>query len=236
MSEHKILDAVTGGLIGVLHLNEDGQTITSPITGKLNYYITPPIPFGGSSDLSEYAQLGADNAFTGSNQFQGVAVRGKFVQGADPDGTRMDATAATSFATGTSTCKGTYGGSVGLGNTNTGVAVLVAGAYNSGGGSYNAILGHGCSSNKSYCLVYGEYSSPGSNYQLVGGKFCVPNTDGARVTGGGASSQDRANIEVLDWSGNLTIAGDLTFTPAGGTATTLSALLARIEALEQSMN
>ena len=37
-------------------------------------------------------------------------------------------------------------------------------------------------------------------------------------------------------TGGLTIPGDLTFAPAGGTATTLAALIARIEALEQAQN
>ena len=37
-------------------------------------------------------------------------------------------------------------------------------------------------------------------------------------------------------TGGLTIPGDLTFTPAGGTATTLAAVIARIEALEQAQN
>lgn len=46
------------------------------------------------------------------------------------------------------------------------------------------------------------------NYQHVAGKYNKQST-GARVTGGGSNDQYRRNIEVLDWDGNLTLAGSL---------------------------
>lgn len=48
MSTHKLLSAVTGAVEGMLNLNEEEQSISSPITGRKHYIIDPnnPIPTG----------------------------------------------------------------------------------------------------------------------------------------------------------------------------------------------
>ena len=52
-------------------------------------------------------------------------------------------------------------------------------------------------------------SASGNNGQHVAGRYNIE-TEGARVTGGGTKNSARANLEVLDWLGNLTIAGKMT--------------------------
>ena len=242
MSEHKILDAVTGGLIGVLHLNEDGQTITSPITGKLNYYITPPIPFGGSSDLSEYAKLSAANSFSVVNTFSaGISMSDAsgsrtsiFSQGNPVGNVAWLRAGGNSFAANSGEARGQNSFACASGIA-VGVYAYAEGVSTSSGKYCSHVEGRLSRSLHDYSHVEGYGNESGDTIQHVAGKYCSPTT-GARVTGGGTSDNDKKNIEVLDWQGNLTIAGDLAFTPAGGTATTLSALIARIEALEQSMN
>lgn len=54
----------------------------------------------------------------------------------------------------------------------------------------------------------GLHTVSNDNYQHVAGKYNKQAT-GARVTGGGSNDQYRRNIEVLDWQGNLTLAGAL---------------------------
>ena len=48
MSTHKLFSAITGAVEGMLNLNEEEQSISSPITGRKHYIVDPdnPIPTG----------------------------------------------------------------------------------------------------------------------------------------------------------------------------------------------
>ena len=92
-------------------------------------------------------------------------------------------------------------------------------------------VGYQASASGGYgCLSVGQGTLNPTASGAVIGKYNV-STTAALVVGGGTRASDRKNIAVIDWSGNMTLAGDLTFT-ASGTTTTLAALIARIEALE----
>ncbi len=162
---------------------------------------------------------------------------GKFVQGYAVGSTEWNNTGTASFAAGTSKVTGTYSFAAGdnnnvqgnycsaLGRTNTvaGLYNIGAGLSNSVAGAYNSVFGYACSAaaQRNYCLVVGNYSYAGDNCQLVTGRYNVTTT-GARVTGNGTNTTDRKNIEVLDWDGNLWIAGSIS--TAGKQNITLSSL------------
>lgn len=59
----------------------------------------------------------------------------------------------------------------------------------------------------------GSHTVSNDAYQHVAGKYNKQVT-GARVTGGGITDDNRKNIEVLDWDGNLTLAGKVSATSA----------------------
>ena len=63
------------------------------------------------------------------------------------------------------------------------------------------------------------------NGQHAAGKWNVE-TSGARVTGKGTDNAHRSNAEVLDWNGNLSLAGNLTL-DMNGTSATLTAQMIR---------
>lgn len=134
-----------------------------------------------------------------------------------------------------------------LRNSNVCLACYAEGAYNIVTGDtnnlnqYNHVEGYGNTVGKdinntvistSYAHVEGQNNYAGDNNQHVAGKFNSATT-GARVTGGGSDANNRANIEVLDWNGNLTLAGDLTI-QYNGQAVSLSSIIARLEQLEQN--
>ena len=72
MSNHKLLSAVTGKPSGVLHLNEEAQSVSSPITGKKQFIIDPDNPISaGGADVSgvtaEAGDVAADKKFVTSD-------------------------------------------------------------------------------------------------------------------------------------------------------------------------
>lgn len=85
------------------------------------------------------------------------------------------------------------------------------------------------------CMTLGKGLNNGVNSSLVIGEYNNADNDAYLVVGNGTSASAKSNAFVVKKTGNLSIAGDLTFTPTGGTQTTLTALLARIEALQQQV-
>lgn len=189
-------------------------------------------------DLSEYAKLSGGNTFSGDQIIGGgLNAAGKIMQGYGPGSTQWSDAPDNSVSLGSAYATGSYAVAAGKGSIARGEACMTVGVsctVNAAGqGAF--CVGNLCSTNRSYSFVAGNNCAAYDVAQLVTGQYNVL-VSGARVTGGGSANNARRNIEVLDWEGNLTIAGDLTFTPAGGSATTLAALIARIEALEQALN
>ena len=86
------------------------------------------------------------------------------------------------------------------------------------------------------CMTLGRGLTNAVNSSLVVGEYNATDTDYVLVCANGTSTYERANAFVIKKSGDAVLAGDLTFTPSGASeATTLSALIARLEALEQAM-
>ena len=71
-------------------------------------------------------------------------------------------------------------------------------------------------------FALGDNTIANGDYQCVAGKYNVANTTSVRITGGGTSTV-RNNIEELDWSGNLKLAGGLTL-DMNGSASTISGI------------
>lgn len=67
-------------------------------------------------------------------------------------------------------------------------------------------------------FALGDNTIANGDYQCVAGKYNVANTTSVRITGGGTSTV-RNNIEELDWSGNLKLAGGLTLDMNGSAST-----------------
>ena len=72
MSDHKLLSAVTGKPSGVLHLDEEAQSVRSPITGKKQYIVDPDNPISaGGADVSgvtaEAGDVAADKKFVAAD-------------------------------------------------------------------------------------------------------------------------------------------------------------------------
>ena len=88
--------------------------------------------------------------------------------------------------------------------------------------------GYGCGSLGNQIINTGDAS-------LFVGAYNVDDSEAAFAVGNGTANNRRANCFTIKKTGEAVLAGDLTFTPSGGTATTLSALVARIEALEQAI-
>ena len=141
-----------------------------------------------------------------------------------------------SFAWGTNVkAKGTYSYSFGVDNISNGIASFTFNKNNTAEGTYSAAFGEGNvakgrssfvtgSGNKTWSEnsfaaggnnnVYGSYAAAfgfgnisSISHQAVFGQF-NEDVEGYRITGGGASSSNRSNIEVLDYGGNLWIAGN----------------------------
>lgn len=94
------------------------------------------------------------------------------------------------------------------------------------------VVGFYCSSQNNRSSAFGRYNSTSREDQIVLGEFSAQDADAYLVVGNGTSTSARSNAFVVKKTGDAVMAGDLTFTPSGGTATTLSALIARIVALE----
>ena len=189
-------------------------------------------------DLSEYALLSGGNTFSGDQILGGgLNAAGKIMQGYGPGSTQWNDAPGTSVSLGSAYATGSYAVAAGKGSIARGEACMTVGVSCtvnvSGQGA--VCVGNYCSTNRPYSFVAGNYCAAYDTAQLVTGQYNALD-HGARVTGNGSANNARRNIEVLDWDGNLTIAGDLTFTPTGKAATTLTALIARIEALEQALN
>ena len=159
-------------------------------------------------DLSQYAMLSGANTFIASNTFTGGisltdgTTYGKFVQGYAVGNGRYNLTAQTGHA------------------ENLSIAT----------GYCSHSEGENTSSNNRASHAEGIGTNTADDGQHVAGKWNI-SVSGARVTGGGTGIVNKKNIEVLDWQGNLTLAGDLTVN-INGTPVSLSSLIARIEALE----
>lgn len=70
--------------------------------------------------------------------------------------------------------------------------------------------GNSCRANHIYSHAEGSNTITYDNCQHVEGRYNLPVSGYAHVIGGGSSEGTRRNIETLDWSGNLTVAGNVT--------------------------
>ena len=88
--------------------------------------------------------------------------------------------------------------------------------------------------NASYSHAEGNYTIASGESQHVQGKFNIEDTVNtyADIVGGGTSDSNRANIETLDWSGNLWVAGDIT----DGSGNVLSDIASRIANIEATLS
>jgi|GEM_PF-5098506 len=188
-------------------------------------------------DLSEYAKLSGGNTFSGDQILGGgLNAAGKIMQGYGPGSTQWSDAPGNSVSLGSAYATGSYAVAAGKGSIARGEASMTVGVscMVNASGQGAVCVGNYCSTNRPCSFVAGNYCAAYDTAQLVTGQYNAL-VSGARVTGNGSGNNARRNIEVLDWQGNLTIAGDLAFTPTGGSATTLAALIARIEALEQAI-
>lgn len=189
-------------------------------------------------DLSEYARLSGGNTFSGDQILGGgLNAAGKIMQGYGPGSAQWSDAPGNSVSLGSACATGSYAVAAGKGSIARGEACMTVGVSCTvnASGQGAVCVGNYCSTNRPCSFVAGNYCAAYDTAQLVTGQYNEL-VSGARVTGNGSGNNARRNIEVLDWQGNLTIAGDLAFTPAGAEApTTLAALIARIEALEQAI-
>ena len=175
-------------------------------------------------DMAEYAQLSAANTFSASQTINNnLTVNGVL----------------SILRVGTG-----YSATINMG-TQTSYFMIISGDGQRVGFGYSAAasgnfgslaVGYQASATGGYgCLAVGQGVTNAAKYSATIGKYNV-SADAPLVIGNGTGATDRKNIVVIDWSGNMTLAGDLTFTPTGKAATTLTALEARIAALEQAQN
>ena len=167
-------------------------------------------------DMSGYAQLSGGNTFSGLQTVNGI-LDVRRVPGENYSATLRLGDNSTFY------CQITADGQrIGFGYSAT------------ASGNFGSLaVGYQASATGGYgCLAVGQGVLNPARYSAAIGKYNVA-TDAPLVIGNGTGTADRKNIAVIDWSGNLTLSGDVTFTPAGGTATSLAALVARIETLEQ---
>lgn len=75
------------------------------------------------------------------------------------------------------------------------------------------------------CMTLGQGLTNAVNSSLVVGKYNDTDTDYILLCGNGTATDSKSNAFTVYTSGNATLAGDLTFTPAGGTPTTLSTVM-----------
>lgn len=95
--------------------------------------------------------------------------------------------------------------------------VFMLGSDNEATSNLSYLVGKGLKSDQSHQFITGQYNAAGSG--------------GVRVTGYGTSNTARKNIEVLDTSGNLKLAGSLTLDMNGQSATLNAATLKMINSI-----
>ena len=102
-----------------------------------------------------------------------------------------------------------------LPGSETGTNSLISGTNNAAMAPHSAAIG---SNNKvedvaNSSLALGDHTIAYSPYQLVHGKYNAldANNIHAHIIGGGADEHNRKNIYTLDWEGNATFAGKVSF-------------------------
>lgn len=163
-------------------------------------------------DLSNYARKDVDEAF-----LSGISIGTKIVQGATIGSERWNATNNTGCLLNNASSAGNYSLAHGFATSAKALYSHAEGnSTSTTGGAYGAHAeGRETVARFPYSHVEGYGTGSGEDYQHVEGVYNVQISGAVRVTGGGTNSTNRKNIEVLDWDGNLTIAGDLTFVPSG---------------------
>ena len=149
------------------------------------------------------------------------------------------------FGSGRTGYFGTYGCALGPASATTDQFGSFAAGYNCKAGMRDCVYGYSSVSEAvlGYNTVCGTYCTCSVTNKAVYGYANIdPTADQRCVFGCGSDESHRANA----WSvktdktfvvhQNTVFEGSVTFTPSGGTETTLSSLVARIEALEQAQN
>lgn len=114
-----------------------------------------------------------------------------------------------------------YGVATGFRNR-VGYCGFAAGYNNKTDKEFTVMLGVDNNANANSSYLVGKGLKSVTSHQFITGKFNETVADGIRITGYGTSDNVRENLEVLDTSGNLKIAGSLTL-DMNKTATNLTA-------------
>lgn len=158
-------------------------------------------------DMSQYARKDVDEAF-----LSGISIGTKIVQGAAIGSDRWNATNNTG-------CTFNYATQAGNFALAQGYATKAQGLYSHAEGNTTSTAGAAYGSHAEgresqakfpYSHVEGYGTVSAEDYQHVEGIYNVSTSGAVRVTGGGTNSNNRKNIEVLDWDGNLWVAGTVT--------------------------
>lgn len=94
----------------------------------------------------------------------------------------------------------------------TGECSFATGSGSEATGNYSFAGGRGAETSGTDSFAFGEWSLASSNHQFVIGKYNVEDTADtySLIVGKGSADNARSNALTLDWSGNLTVAGDVT--------------------------
>lgn len=101
--------------------------------------------------------------------------------------------------------------------------------------SYCCAMGNGSACSATFAVLTGTYLSVPSSMSncVVCGTYNSPSSDAKFQVGNGTSNNDRRNAFTVTSSGDVTMSGDLTFTPAGASeATTLSTVITDLKAAD----
>ena len=136
------------------------------------------------------------------------------------------------------------GTTVGYNSVATGVDTEASGQYShaEGGGTtasgqYSHAEGIQSKASGESSHAEGRFTEAKGSYQHVFGKYNVVdnNNEYAEIVGNGTRSNNRSNARTLDWSGNETIAGDLTYNGNKSLTSEVQRLDGRIDNLPEAM-
>lgn len=167
-------------------------------------------------DLSVYMPK-AGGTFTGDVDVNGI-LRLELGKSLVLRSQNAQATGYSSIVVGTSDNYANYALCIGIANKLYGQAGIAAGTN--------------CNVAQNYAYAFGVGNRTSLSAQTVVGQYNDPDSDAYLVVGNGTADSSRSNAFVIKTTGDAVLAGDLTFTPAGGTSTTLSNVIASIPAAQ----